>query len=39
MTHNAAMQYMADIVVKLRDGAIRKVIQNTEKTAAKDLEW
>lgn len=39
VTHNAAMQYMADIVVKLRDGAIRKVIQNTEKTAAKDLEW
>ena len=38
VTHNAAMQYMADIVVKLRDGAIRKVIQNTEKTAAKDLE-
>lgn len=39
VTHNEAMQYMADIVVKLRDGAIRKVIQNTEKTAAKDLEW
>ena len=39
VTHNAAMQYMADIVVKLRDGAIRKVIQHTEKTAAKDLEW
>lgn len=39
VTHNAAMQYMADIVVKLRDGEIRKVIQNTEKTAAKDLEW
>ena len=39
VTHNAAMQYMADIVVKLRDGTIRKVIQNTEKTAAKDLEW
>lgn len=39
VTHNAAMQYMADIVVKLRDGAIRKVIQNTEKTDAKDLEW
>lgn len=39
VTHNAAIQYMADIVVKLRDGAIRKVIQNTEKTAAKDLEW
>ena len=39
VTHNAAMQYMADSVVKLRDGAIRKVIQNTEKTAAKDLEW
>ena len=39
VTHNAAMQYMADIVVKLRDGAIRKVVQNTEKTAAKDLEW
>ena len=39
VTHNAAMQYMADIVVRLRDGTIRKVIQNTEKTAAKDLEW
>ncbi len=39
VTHNAAIQYMADKVVKLRDGKIRSVITNSSKVEAEDLEW
>lgn len=39
VTHNAAIQYMADKVVKLRDGKIRSVITNPSKVEAEDLEW
>lgn len=39
VTHNAAIQYMADKVVKLRDGKIRSVITNSFKVEAEDLEW
>ncbi len=39
VTHNAAIQYMADKVVKLRDGKIRSVITNSSKVDAEDLEW
>ncbi len=39
VTHNAAIQYMADKVVKLRDGRIRSVVTNTAKVHAEDLEW
>lgn len=39
VTHNAAIQYMADKVVKLRDGKIRSVITNSSKVHAEDLEW
>lgn len=39
VTHNAAIQYMADKIIKLRDGKIRSVIQNEMKTTAEELEW
>lgn len=39
VTHNDAIQNMADYVVKLRDGGIRKSYRNEQKTAAEELEW
>ena len=39
VTHNDAIQGMADQVIKLRDGQIRKNIYNEQKQAAADLEW
>lgn len=39
VTHNAAFADMADRVVKLRDGQIRKNILNTEKKTAAELDW
>ena len=39
VTHNDASKNMADRVVKLRDGAIRKNYCNETKIAAEDLEW
>ena len=39
VTHNDAIKYMADRVVKLRDGRIRDNYLNTSKVCAKDLEW
>ena len=39
VTHNDAIKNMADRVVKLRDGTIRKNYCNETKTAAEDLEW
>lgn len=39
VTHNDAIKSMADRVVKLRDGVIRKNELNTAKVAAEDLEW
>lgn len=39
VTHNDAIQHMADRVIKLRDGAIRKNIVNENKVSAVDLEW
>ena len=39
VTHNDAIKNMADRVIKLRDGEIRKNYVNTEKVSAKDLEW
>ncbi len=38
VTHNDAIKNMADRVIKLRDGMIRKNIVN-QKTAAADLDW
>lgn len=39
VTHNDAIKNMADRVIKLRDGMIRKNIVNQEKTATADLDW
>lgn len=39
VTHNHAIQYMADRVVKLRDGMVRKNERNTHKIPAGELEW
>ena len=39
VTHNDAIKNMADRVVKLRDGQIRKDYVNEEKIAACDLDW
>ncbi|MDY3655594.1 MAG: ABC transporter ATP-binding protein [Ruminococcus callidus] len=39
VTHNDALQNMADRVVKLRDGKIRKNFVNETKIPASELEW
>ena len=39
VTHNDAIKAMADQVIRLRDGQIRDVMRNEEKTPAMALEW
>lgn len=39
VTHNDAIKDMADRVVKLRDGMIRKNYRNEHKLTASELEW
>ena len=39
VTHNGEIEHMADRVVKLRDGVIRKNYMNEHKISAMDLEW
>ena len=39
VTHNDAIKAMADQVIRLRDGQIRDVTRNEEKTPAMALEW
>ena len=39
VTHNDAIKLMADRVVKLRDGMIRKNYLNEHRTSAAQLEW
>ena len=39
VTHNEAIQNMADHTVKLRDGVVRKNIINTNKIKAAKLDW
>ncbi len=39
VTHNDAIKYMADRVVKLKDGRITSNVLNDSKVMAKDLEW
>lgn len=39
VTHNDAIKNMADRVVTLRDGQIRKNYKNESKIAAADLDW
>lgn len=39
VTHNDAIKNMADRVITLRDGRVRKNYKNDTKIAAADLEW
>ena len=39
VTHNDAIKNMADRVVKLRDGVIRKNTRNENKISAEELDW
>ena len=39
VTHNDAIKYMADRVVQLRDGQIRKNYCHEKKISAVDLDW
>ena len=39
VTHNDAIKNMADRVIKLRDGVIRKNYINKEKISAQELDW
>ena len=39
VTHNEAIQNMADHVIKLRDGMVRHNQQNENKITAMELEW
>ncbi len=39
VTHNDAIKNMADRVIKLRDGQVRRDYRNETKTAACDLDW
>ena len=39
VTHNEAIKLMADHVIKLRDGVVRKDIVNETKVSAMDLDW
>ena len=39
VTHNDAIRLMADRVIRLHDGRIRDIAENTEKVKAEDLEW
>ena len=39
VTHNDAIKYMADTVIKLRDGAITGIYKNENRIPAGELEW
>lgn len=39
VTHNDAIKHMADHVIRLRDGSIRKDYRNKEKIPAMELDW
>lgn len=39
VTHNDAIKDMADRVIRLKDGKIRKEYKNEEKISAADLDW
>ena len=39
VTHNDSIKDMADRVVKLKDGAIRKNYENEHKISAEEIEW
>ena len=39
VTHNDAIRFMADRVIKLKDGMVRHNIQNETKMSAEELDW
>lgn len=39
VTHNNAIQAMADHVIKLRDGTVKSDEMNTKKVSATELDW
>lgn len=39
VTHNDALKLMADKVIKMRDGQIKKEYENETRIKSKDLEW
>ena len=39
VTHNDAIKFMADTVMRLRDGAIRDTVRNERRVSAEELEW
>ena len=39
VTHNEAIRKMADLVVELRDGKVRRQYRNQVKKAAAELDW
>jgi len=39
VTHNESIKYMADVVIHLRDGMIRKMYRNEHKLHAEELDW
>ncbi|MDD2979313.1 MAG: ABC transporter ATP-binding protein [Hespellia sp.] len=39
VTHNDAIKYMADQVVHLKDGVVRKRYRNEKKVPAQELDW
>ncbi len=39
VTHNDAIKNMADRVIRLRDGKIRRNDENEQKISARELEW
>lgn len=39
VTHNEAIEHMADRVIRLRDGMVKKDYKNAHKTSAAELEW
>ena len=39
VTHNDAIRYMADRVIKLKDGMVRHNILNEVKMSAEELDW
>lgn len=39
VTHNEAIRYMADHILKLHDGNIREDIYNISKKKAREIEW
>ena len=39
VTHNDAIKNMADKIIKLKDGQIRKIVENENKISAKELDW